>query len=172
MTLKRSSYTIMFAMEHASSPLETCQHWPGRHHWGPAFGPHNKVLSHVQCPARRVISPPSAGSTGFEGLILAHTSRLTGRRFFLAKSGTAQAGRDASTAGYGPTYSDIECKRYRRGRSPTTRDLVGGFDEAIDAAAGGLALWLVVSTGVIGSVEAGALRRKADREAVAVEIID
>jgi hypothetical protein len=30
----------------------------------------------------------------------------------------------------------------------------------------------VVSTGVIGSVEAGALRRKADREAVAVEIID
>jgi len=113
----------------------------------------------------------AAGANGFEGLILARISRLTGRRFFLAKSG-AQAGKDASTAGYGATYVDIECKRYRRGASPTTRDLIGGFDEAIDAGAGRLDLRLVVSTGAIGSVEAEALRRKANREAVGVDIID
>lgn len=113
----------------------------------------------------------AAGARGFEGLVHAHIGRLTGRRFFLAKSGT-QAGKDVSTAGYGGTYIDIECKRYRRGMSPTTRDLIGGFIEAFDASAGNLDLWLVVSTGAIGSSEAEALRRTADREAVAVEIID
>jgi hypothetical protein len=60
----------------------------------------------------------AAGASGFEGLILAHLSRLIGRRFFLAKTGS-QAGKDASTAGYGATYIDIECKKYRRGKSPT-----------------------------------------------------
>lgn len=113
----------------------------------------------------------AAGANGFEGLILAHISRLTGRRFLLAKSGD-QAGKDASTAGYGATYIDIECKRYRRGESPGERDLIGGFEQAIDASADGLDPWLVVSTGIIGSTEAGALRRKANKEAVAVEIID
>jgi hypothetical protein len=53
-----------------------------------------------------------AGANGFEGLILAHISRLTGRRFFLAKSGP-QAGKDARSAGYGATYIDIECKKYQ-----------------------------------------------------------
>ena len=57
-------------------------------------------------------------ATGFEGLILALISHFTGRTFFLAKSG-AQAGKDASTAGYGATYIDIECERYRRGKSLT-----------------------------------------------------
>lgn len=104
-------------------------------------------------------------------MVLAHVGRLTGRSFFLAKSG-AQAGKAASKAGYGATYVDIECKRYRRGKSPTARELIGGFDEAIDARARRLDLWLVVSTGAIGSREAEALQRKADREAVAVEIID
>jgi hypothetical protein len=113
----------------------------------------------------------AARAAGFEGLIQAHISRLTGRRLFLAKSG-AQAGKDASTAGYGATYTDIECKRYWRGKSPTARELIGGFDEAIDASAGRLDLWLVVSTGAIGSREAEAQQREADREAVAVEIID
>jgi hypothetical protein len=112
-----------------------------------------------------------AGPDGFEGLVLTYIGRLTDRRFFLAKSG-AQAGKDASTAGYGATYIDIECKRYRRGASPRERELLGGFDQAIDAGAGRLDPWLVVSTGVIGNVEAEALRRKTDREAIAVEIID
>jgi hypothetical protein len=92
----------------------------------------------------------AAGANGLEGLVLAHIGRLTGRSFFLAKSG-AQAGKDASTAGYGATYIDIECKRYRRGKSPTARELIGGFDEVIDASAGRLDLWLVVSTGAIGT---------------------
>jgi hypothetical protein len=48
----------------------------------------------------------AAGANGSEGLILAYISCLTGRRFFLAKSG-AQAGKDASTAGYGAMYVDI-----------------------------------------------------------------
>jgi hypothetical protein len=110
-------------------------------------------------------------STGFAGLILALISHLTGHTFFLAKSG-AQAGKDASTARYGATYIDIECRKYRRGKSPRTRGLIGGFDEAIDASAGRLDLWLVVSTGAIGTNEAASLRRIADREAVALEIID
>jgi hypothetical protein len=95
----------------------------------------------------------AAGGAGFEGLVLGLVSRLTGRRFFLAKSG-AQAGKDASMAGYGDTYIDIECKRYKPGHSPATRDLNGGLAEAITASAGRLDLWLVVSTGAIGSTEA------------------
>ncbi|HEX9872260.1 MAG TPA: hypothetical protein VGC99_27425, partial [Candidatus Tectomicrobia bacterium] len=108
---------------------------------------------------------------GFEGLSQAHISRLTGRSFFLAKSG-AQGGKDSSTAGYGATYIDIECKKYRRGKSPRTRELIGGFDEAIDSSVGRLDLWLVVSTGAIGNGAAAALKRKAIRETVAAEIID
>lgn len=113
----------------------------------------------------------ATGSSGFEGLIQNLIGRLTGHRFFLAKSG-AQRGKDAATAGYGDTYVDIECKRYDRGTSPMTRELCGGLMEAIAASGGRLDLWLVVSTGAIGSVEAEALRQLAEREAVAVEIID
>jgi hypothetical protein len=113
----------------------------------------------------------AARAAGFEGLIQAHISRLTGRRCFLAKTGS-QAGKDASTAGSGATYIDIECKRYRRGASPTKSDLLGGLVEAINASAYRLDLWLVVSTGAIGSTEAEVLEQTANREAVAVEIID
>jgi hypothetical protein len=113
----------------------------------------------------------AVGPEGFEGLVQAHISRLTGQRFFLAKTGS-QGGKDASTAGYGGTYIDIECKRYGRGKSPTTRDLSGGLIEAIRASGDCLDLWLVVSTGAIGSTEAEALRQTADRESVAVGILD
>ncbi len=112
-----------------------------------------------------------SGDSGFEGLIHNLIGRLVGRRFFLAKSG-AQRGKDVSTAGYGDTYVDIECKRFDRGTSPTARELCGGLAQAIAASDGRLDLWLLVSTGAIGSVEAEDLRRMAEREAVAVEIID
>ncbi len=113
----------------------------------------------------------ATGAAGFEGLIVALIGRLTGRRFFLAKNGP-QAGKDTSTAGFGETYIAIECKRYRRGASPTARELLGGFDEAIAASGDGLDLWVVVSTGAISSQVAEQLKQKADREAVAVDIID
>jgi hypothetical protein len=113
----------------------------------------------------------AAGASGFEGLVLALISRLTGRTFFLARSG-AQGGKDASTSGYGATYVDIECKRYRRGESPTKRELVGGLTEAIGASDGSLDLWLVVSTGWIGAAEAQALRHAANDQATAVEVLD
>jgi hypothetical protein len=70
----------------------------------------------------------TASGNGFEGLSQAHIGRLTGRSFFLAKSG-AQCGKDSSTAGYGATYIDIECKKYRQGKSPRTRELIGFLDE-------------------------------------------
>lgn len=113
----------------------------------------------------------AAGAGGFEGLIQARISRVTSRNFFLAKAG-AQAGKDASTAGYGDTYIAIECKRYKRDAPPAARDLLGGLAEAIDAGAECLDLWLVVSTGAVGSREAETLRRHADTQGVAVEIID
>ncbi len=113
----------------------------------------------------------ATGPSGFEGFITDLISSLTGRVFFFARSGT-QGGRDASTAGYGATYIDIECKRYRLDASPTTRDLLGGLQEAIDASLGRLDIWLVVSTGAIGAEQAATLRRVADDRAVAVEILD
>lgn len=113
----------------------------------------------------------ATGASGFEGFVKDLISALTGRAFFLAKSGP-QAGKDASTAGYGATYIDIECKRYRLDESPSTRDLLGGLQEAVDASLGRLDLWLVVSTGAIGAAQAEALRRGADDKAVAVEILD
>src|SRR5438552_1532061 len=93
----------------------------------------------------------ATGPSGFEGLITHLISALTGRVFFLARGGT-QGGRDAGTVGYGATYIDIECKRYGLDASPTTRDLLGGLQEAIDGSLGRLDLWLVVSTGTIGAV--------------------
>ncbi len=113
----------------------------------------------------------ATGPEGFEGVVHGHLSRLTGRRFFLAKSGT-QLGKDASTGGFGETYVDFECKRYRKGRSPDSRDLLGGLNEAIVAGGGFLDLWIVVSTGVISNADAEILRRAADQQAVAVEIFD
>ncbi|HXH12904.1 MAG TPA: hypothetical protein VNP04_24425, partial [Alphaproteobacteria bacterium] len=113
----------------------------------------------------------AARAAGFEGLIVALIGRLTGRTYFLAKSGS-QAGKDATTAGFDETYIAIEGKRYRRGASPTARELLGGFAEAIAASGGSLDLWVVVSTGAVGGKETEALRGEADREAVAVEIID
>lgn len=98
------------------------------------------------------------GSLGFEGFIRDLISVLTGRTFFLSRSGS-QAGKDASTAGYGATYIDIECKRYRPETSPTARDLLGGLEEAIQSSLERLDLWLLVSTGAIGSGPAAALRR-------------
>lgn len=113
----------------------------------------------------------AAGASGFEGFIQGLISRLTGRRFFLARGGH-QRGKDASTGAFGGTYVDIECKRYSRGESPPLRDLLGGLQEAIDSSDGLLDLWLVVSTGSIGSAAAESLRQVGLRSAVAVEIID
>jgi hypothetical protein len=113
----------------------------------------------------------ATGSEGFEGFIQALISRLTGHRFFLAKAGF-QAGKDASTAAHGATYVDIECKRHQRGSAPSVRELQGGLAAAIDASDRQLDLWLLVSTGAIGALEAEALNRMATREAVAVVIVD
>ena len=113
----------------------------------------------------------ATGWSGFEGLIQNLVGRLTGHRFFLAKSG-AQRGMDATTAGYGETYVAIECKQYERGTSPGVRELLGGFAEAIKASDDQLDLWLLVSTGAIGGVAAERLRQHAETQCVAVEIID
>jgi len=95
----------------------------------------------------------------------------TNHRFFLARSGT-QRGKDAATAGYGDTYVDIECKHYALGASPVTRDLAGGLTEAIAASDGRLDLWLLVTTGAVGSAQAETLRQAAEQRTVAVEIFD
>lgn len=111
------------------------------------------------------------GPTGFEGLIHSLIGRFTGRRLFLARSGS-QRGRDASTARFGETYIDIECKRYALGHSPPARELTGGLMAAINASSGLLDLWIVASTTAIASTTADELLACAATSAVAIEILD
>lgn len=116
-------------------------------------------------------SLPPTGAAGFEGLVQALVSTLSGYSFLRAKAGS-QEGKDLSTASLGPNCVDIECKRYQRGDSPSKRELLGELQEAIAASGGMLDIWLVASTGSIGSAEAAVISKAGDTFGVKVEVID
>lgn len=113
----------------------------------------------------------ATSSSGFEGFIVALVSGLAGMRLQLAKSGSQQ-GKDAATLPSEDIRISVECKRYAEGKSPSARDLLGGFEEEVSATGGDLDLYLVVSTGSIGIEESRRLLDAGDRHDISVEILD
>ena len=71
---------------------------------------------------------------------------LTGRKFYLARSGY-QAGSDASSDTLGQAGIKVEAKRYGDRTNLNDREILGELEEAYQA--GGLDLWAFVTTRAI-----------------------
>src|SRR5689334_6361758 len=89
-----------------------------------------------------LLSLPPSGAAGFEGLVAAALTELTGLLFRLAKSGS-QFGRDASTSS-GPFSIAMEAKRYATDLS--LEDLAGKAVLAAHALEDDVDLWVLAAT--------------------------
>lgn len=110
-----------------------------------------------------------SGPDGFEGLVAELLGRLTGRRYYLARSG-AQAGCDLSSDRNRGNVIAVECKRYEAATALGERDLLG---ELVQATMGfpDLDLWVLVATRDISSQLEVALAGAARELGVGVEIV-
>lgn len=88
----------------------------------------------------RKISP--AGKNGFEGLIARLLENLTGKAFYLARSGS-QSGRDMKSDRHGGSIIAVECKRYGKKTELKERELLA---ELVQASSGipDLDIWVLV----------------------------
>lgn len=84
------------------------------------------------------------GPDGFEGLIALLLESLTGRHFFLSKSGF-QGGRDMSTDSRNTNIIAIECKRYHGDTELNERELLGEIQQ-VSWDIPGLDLWILVAS--------------------------
>lgn len=112
---------------------------------------------------------PDSGPSGFEGLIAALLSHLTGRQFHLAQSGT-QEGRDISSRHTNANVIAVECKRYRSGTGLKKRELLGEIVEVlIDIP--DLDIWVLVASRDVPSRLHEALHRATSDRGVELFII-
>ena len=95
----------------------------------------HKVIEHL-----RKILP--AGKNGFEGLIARLLENLTGRHFYLARSGS-QAGRDIRSDRHGGSIIAVECKRYGKETELNERELLAELVQASNDIPD-LDLWVLV----------------------------
>jgi len=95
----------------------------------------NKVIEQL-----RKISP--AGKNGFEGLVSKLLEHLTGKHFYLARSGS-QAGRDMRSDRHGGNIIAVECKRYGEKKELNERELLAGLVQASNDIPD-LDLWVLV----------------------------
>jgi hypothetical protein len=116
---------------------------------------------------------PDTGPQGFEGLAVAVIQQFVPELSirFLAKAGY-QRGVDASSGGQASTWAGLECKHYQSGKCPPARELAGGLTLAINGSDDQLDAWLLVTTGAVDALSVAELKQAADREAVALVIID
>src|SRR5437016_2093603 len=84
------------------------------------------------------------GPEGFEGLIARLLEKLTGRRFYLARSGS-QAGRDISSDFQNCSIIAVECKRYGENTELDERRLLGELVQALQDIPD-LDLWVLVAS--------------------------
>ena len=82
------------------------------------------------------------GKNGFEGLVSKLLEHLTGKHFYLARSGS-QAGRDMRSDHHGENIIAVECKRYGKETELNERELLGAMMQAIIDIAD-LDLWVLV----------------------------
>ena len=106
---------------------------------------------------------------GFEGLILKLLERLTGNRFYLAKSGY-QAGGDMA-ASSGGTCIKVECKHYRKTTKFNKRDLLGEIVQA-HRANPQLDLWVLVTSRDVDMQLIESLRQTGEEYGIEVSFID
>ncbi len=84
------------------------------------------------------------GQHGFEGLVARLLGNLTGRQFYLARSGS-QAGRDMRSDTLKGSVIAVECKRYGKKTDLNDRELSGEITQACRDIPG-LDLWVLVSS--------------------------
>ena len=99
-------------------------------------------MNHNLIKQLRKIVP--AGKNGFEGLIARLLENLTGRQFYLARSGS-QAGRDMRSDSHSGSVIAVECKRYGKATELNKRELLAELVQAnIDIP--DLDLWVLVAS--------------------------
>ncbi len=105
------------------------------------------MIGQVLSDEIRKLSP--SGPDGFEGLIAKLLTNLTGRRFYLAQSGS-QSGRDMSSERLSGNILAVECKRYGKETELNERELLG---ELVQAARDvpDLDIWVLVASRSIPS---------------------
>jgi hypothetical protein len=105
------------------------------------------------------------GPQGFEGLVARLLEHLTGRRFFLARSGP-QGGRDISSDSQNFSVIAVECKRYGKTKELEEQNLIGGMARATQEISD-LDLWVLVASRKISSQIAISLATQAHHQGIA-----
>lgn len=104
------------------------------------------------------------GSEGFEGLITRLLEKLTGRHFYLARSGS-QKGRDITSDTQNFSVIAVECKRYGKHTELDERGLLGELVQAVRDIPD-LDLWVLVASRSIPSQVVTALTAEAQKQGV------
>ncbi|MHC5739471.1 NACHT domain-containing protein [Nostoc sp.] len=111
----------------------------------------------------------ASGDNGFEGLIARLLEDLTGRRFYLAQSGS-QEGRDMSSRDYGSNVLAVECKRYKKNTTLDHRELSGELSQ-VRRSIPDLDIWLLVATRDVNSTLIDNLTQEAINLGIHFELI-
>lgn len=106
----------------------------------------------------------ATGPDGFEGLIAKLLKALTGRNFYLAKSGY-QAGRDLSIRDINVNVVAVECKRYGSKTELDETHLLGKLVQAVGDFSD-LDLWLLVTSRDVDSKLHQALYEEAHKQGI------
>ena len=104
-------------------------------------------MSNVLIDGLRKLNP--SGQNSFEQLISELIERLTGRRFYLAQSGS-QSGRDMSSDRQSGNIIAVECKRYGEKTELGQRELLGELAQ-IARSIPDLDIWVLVASRPISS---------------------
>ncbi|MBI3796401.1 MAG: restriction endonuclease [Deltaproteobacteria bacterium] len=104
------------------------------------------------------------GPAGFEGLVAQLLEKLTGRRFYLARSGS-QAGRDISSDFQNCSVIAVECKRYGKNTELDRRRLLGELVQASQDIPD-LDLWVLVASRSVPSQVVTALAAEAYKQGI------
>jgi len=124
-------------------------------------------MSNPLLDALRKLKP--SGVQGFEGLVAQLLEALTGRRFYLAKSGS-QEGRDMSSRHYDSNVIAVECKRYLNTTNLDERELLGELVQAKHSIPD-LDIWVLVATREVDSKLIDNLTNQALNIGIHFEII-
>lgn len=110
------------------------------------------------------------GTTGFEGLIAILLERLTGKHFYIARSGS-QHGRDAGSDTIGGFIIAVEAKHYNRRTRLDETELLGKLVEA-DSSAPYIDIWVLATTAEANEQLVRKLEAEGERRGIHVVIID
>lgn len=112
---------------------------------------------------------PPSGSDGFEGLVAKQLGFLTGRRFYLAQSGT-QSGRDMTSDRQQSNVIAVECKRFGDDRPFNLPELQGKLEQA-EIENPDLDLWVLAATRAIPDQVITSLRLQGDKDGIEIQAI-